>query len=103
MLRLTSIVRQSMNHEYCIAYSQFLHSFFNSLPNDKILDFTTLKTLAENEISVTEKLKFVLYGVENIVGKGENACYQYFLLFPQYFQKASSLQVVKSQDCVVKK
>ena len=27
--------------------------------------------------------------VENIVGKGENAGYQHFLLFPQYFQKAS--------------
>ena len=26
--------------------------------------------------------------VENIVGKGENACYQYFLRFPQYFEKA---------------
>ena len=26
--------------------------------------------------------------VENIVGKGENAGYQHFLLFPQYFQKA---------------
>ena len=27
--------------------------------------------------------------VENIVGKGENADYQHFLLFPQCFQKAS--------------
>ena len=26
---------------------------------------------------------------ENIVGKGENAGYQHFLLFPQCFQKAS--------------
>ena len=26
--------------------------------------------------------------IENIVGKGENAGYQYFLLFPQYFQRA---------------
>ena len=23
---------------------------------------------------------------ENIVGKGDNSCYQHFLLFPQYFQ-----------------
>ena len=29
--------------------------------------------------------------VEDIVGNGENAGYQHFLLFPQYFQKASSL------------
>ena len=27
--------------------------------------------------------------VENIVEKGENAGYQHFLLFPQYFEKAS--------------
>ena len=27
--------------------------------------------------------------VENTVGKGENAGYQHFLLFPQCFQKAS--------------
>ena len=26
---------------------------------------------------------------ENIVGKGENAGYEHFLLFPQYFQKVS--------------
>ena len=27
--------------------------------------------------------------VENIVGKGENAGYQYFLLFPKCFQRAT--------------
>ena len=27
--------------------------------------------------------------VENIAGKGENASYQHFLLFPQGFEKAS--------------
>ena len=40
---------------------------------------------------------FVLDRVENIVGKGENAGYQHFLLFPGCFQKASfsgSLKVV---------
>ena len=44
----------------------------------------------------------VVNRVENIVGKGENAGYQHFLLFPQWFQKASFLGVVKSLDCVVK-
>ena len=29
--------------------------------------------------------EFVIKRVENIVGKGENAGYKYFLLFPQYF------------------
>ena len=46
----------------------------NSLPNDKILDLTKLKA--------SERAK-------NIVGKGENACYQHFLLFPQCFQKVT--------------
>ena len=32
---------------------------------------------------MTEKWKFVLGSVENIMGKGENAGYQHFLLFPQ--------------------
>ena len=36
------------------------------------------------------------------VEKGENAGYQHFLLFPQCFQKAFFLRVVKSRDCVVK-
>ena len=39
---------------------------------------------------------------KNIVGKGENASCQHFLLYPQCFPKPSSLGVVKSQDCVVK-
>ena len=35
------------------------------------------------------KLKYALGRIEKIVGKGENAGYQHFLLFPQSFQKAS--------------
>ena len=33
--------------------------------------------------------------VENIVGKGENAGYQHFLLFLQCFEKASFLDMSK--------
>ena len=33
--------------------------------------------------------KIVSDSIENIVGKGENAGYQHFLLFPQCLQKAS--------------
>ena len=40
-------------------------------------------------IYVTQKLKFVFRRVGNIVGQGVNAGYQHFLLFPQWFQKAS--------------
>ena len=38
-------------------------------------------------------MKFVLEMVENIVGKGENAGYQHFLVFPTSFQKASFSKV----------
>ena len=48
------------------------------------------KLLADDEINVIEKLKLILERVKNIVGKGENAGYQHFLLFPQFFfQRAS--------------
>ena len=49
--------------------------------------------------------------LENIVGKGENAGYQRFLLFPQCFQKASFPEAskgvivwewVKTRDRVLK-
>ena len=43
--------------------------------------------------------------MENIVTKGENAGNQYFLLFPQCFQKPSFLAeggITESGDCVAK-
>ena len=38
---------------------------------------------------MTQKLKFALEKIESIVGEGESAGYQHFLLLPQCFQKAS--------------
>ena len=34
-------------------------------------------------------MKYAFHKVENTEGRGENAGYQHFLLFPQRFQKAS--------------
>ena len=51
--------------------------------------------LADNEINVTENLKFVLGRVENIVEKEQNAGYQHFLLLPQCFQKATFSRSLK--------
>ena len=42
-------------------------------------------------------MTFVFYRMENIVGKGENAGYQHFLLFPLYFQKGLFPMAVKNQ------
>ena len=46
-----------------------------------ILDWSKLKVYADNKINVNEKLKFVMRWVENIMGKGENAGYQHFVIF----------------------
>ena len=60
---------------------------FNSLPNGKLLDLSKLKAVADDKFSVATMIISVFGRVENIVGKGENADYQHFLLFPQCFQK----------------
>ena len=60
---------------------------FNSLPNDKILDWSKLKAIADDKTKALNMIILVLDTVENILGKAENAGYQHFLLFPQCFQK----------------
>ena len=67
----------------------------NCLANDKISDQPKLKAFADDKINVTKKLKFVLERIVNIVGKGENAGYQHFLLFQQCFQKDSLSRSLK--------
>ena len=52
-----------------------LAGLVKSLPNNKFLDWSNLKAFAYDKINMTQKLKFVLGWVENIVGKGENAGY----------------------------
>ena len=60
----------------------------NPLLNDFFLDWTKSKTFAVNNLNVANILISVFDRVENIVGKGENAGYQHFLLFPHCFQRA---------------
>ena len=64
--------------------------FLNFLPNDKILDWSKLKTFADDKMKYAKMMIVVFDRVENLVGKGENAGYQHFLLFPQCFPKASA-------------
>ena len=49
---------------------------------------------------MAKNLKYVFGEVENIVGKGENAGYLHFLLFPQCFQKVSFSGLLKPGPCV---
>ena len=62
---------------------------FNPLPNNKIRVQSSLKACAEDILKVIQMMICVTDWIENIVGKGENAGYQHFLLFPECFQKAS--------------
>ena len=45
------------------------------------------KASADNKQIIAEMMIPLFIRVENIVGKGENADYQHFLLFPQGFQR----------------
>ena len=66
----------------------------NPLPDDKILDWSKLKQIADI-FKFDENSKKFSKRVENTVGKGEIARYEQFLLFPQCFQKACFLEMSK--------
>ena len=59
----------------------------NPFPNNKFLDSSKLKEFADNSFNFDENDRKLFKQVENTVGKGEIACYEQFLLFPQCFQK----------------
>ena len=65
----------------------FFMSKNNSLPDDQIFDWSKLKQTADNSLKCISNGKKVTYKVENIVRKGEMACYKQFLLFSQCFQQ----------------
>ena len=67
---------------------------FNSTERQNLWPFQ-IESIASDNSNVNQKLKFALGMAENIVRKGENAGYQHFLLFPQCFQKASSVGSLK--------
>ena len=60
-----------------------------TLPSDKILDWTKFKAFTDDKINVAEMMISLSDRVGNIMGKGENAGYQHFFLFPQCLQKPS--------------
>ena len=74
---------------------------FNPLPSNKILNVIKLKALdfADNKLNVAKMTISLLGRLQNTVGKGENAGYKHFLLFP-VFSKVF-FRVVKGWNCVV--
>ena len=73
--------------------------FLNSLPNDKILDWSKLKAFADDKIKVAEMRSSLSDRKENLLGKKENSGFQHFLLFPQCFQKPSFQGCLQSGLC----
>ena len=57
-------------------------------PKQQFLERTKFKAFAYDKLNVAGIMIFVSDRVRNIVGKGESAGYQHFLLFPQCFRKA---------------
>ena len=74
----------------------FSHYVFQSLflygvepiTRRQILDSSKLKAFADDNLKFDENGRKLSKRVDNTVGKGEIACYEQFLLFPQCFQKA---------------
>ena len=60
--------------------------FNNPFLNDKFWT-SKLKEFADNSFKFDENGRKLTKQVENTVGKGEIACYEQFLLFPQCLQK----------------
>ena len=81
---LFHLVLRGLNNVYKDLNWQDLR--INCVPNSKILHWSKSKALADNKINKKEILIFGLGRIDNIVGTGENAGYQNFLLFPQQFQ-----------------
>ena len=74
----------------------FLYIRIYPLPNVKMLDLSKLVALADDKVECDKKkIEICDRKGKNIVGKGENAGHQHFLLFPQCFQKLSSTGSLK--------
>ena len=59
----------------------------NTFPKRQSLDSSKLKELSGNNFKFDENGRKFSKLLENTVGKGEIACNELFLLFPQCFQK----------------
>ena len=68
----------------------------------ELSDLSKLKAFANDEVNVTEKFKFVLGSVENIVGKRRKCRFPAFSPLSTMFSKVFFFRVFKDQDCVVK-
>ena len=73
---------------------------FNPLSDDKIFHSSKLKEFADDDFKFAGNGRKLSKRVENTVGKGEIACYEQFLRFPQCFSKGLFPRGVKRCHCV---
>ena len=59
-------------------------------PNRQVLDLSKLEEFADDNFKFDKNGRNLSMWVENIVGKGEIARYEQFLLFPRCFQNTHS-------------
>ena len=69
--------------------------FIYPITRRQILDSSKLEEFAYDNFKFDENGRKLSKQVENTVGKGEIACYEQFILFPQCFQKACFPEVSK--------
>ena len=67
----------------------------NPFPNDKNLDLTKFKAFSGDKSNFPKIMTLLPDKVENMVGRGENAGYQHFLLFHTLFSKGPVLRLLK--------
>ena len=88
-----------------ISLLMFKIPYVNSLPNDKILDWSKLKAFADNKINLKccNLITEILFGKgRKYCGKREKCWLPAFFPFPTMFSKGFFFRVVTSPDCVVK-
>ena len=71
------------------------HNSSKPFPKRKLLDSSKLKEFADNNFELDENNRKVSKQADNTVGKGEIACHEQFLLFPQCFQKSCTADTSK--------
>ena len=74
---------------------------FNPLPNDKILDVSKLKGIADDKIKETENFEICFVKDRKHCGKRRKCWLPAFSPFPTMFSRGFFLRGVKSRDCVV--
>ena len=70
--------------------------FCYPLPQDEIMCVTKFKAFSDEKLNMVKMTTSLRDSIENNVGKGENAGYQHFLLFPHCFPQPSSLGSLKA-------